>query len=473
MAPSQYLWDENDAKRAPKQILRAVNEWIINMGPTEPFNPHYDEAIYSAPANHRNLNPHLKVTRQGDPPELPLEGLDHFTVGPFPRTYIPPWRHTGNLEKGLTSLITNKGPSLLILIPHGSGRVMVAKGKQLAEKFQKILRAIRFKSYDGKGVMVTVQPPVPAKGGTTDLEEAVKNPHAQPWGFIVDLTADHKGILREFLLYQEVFGYTPKRSFSIYPATSDDPFAQSWKLLVISGVGLQGTGLTHKLVIEQRRELLALVKNRLRTYQPYRSLIDTLAAVNLNYGGSSDTIFDTVAATFHLEPTTVQHADDGPIPGFIWMARPLTNDRKELTQLRDYMLMGICGHVKNATIFACNTVVSFTDDTKRGPIRVDCKLCKSDIHRTADCPIPTARGWRGAKLANLGLEEDAPPEGDSDDSEADDHAMDAVYASLQGGTRGTTARGGRGGGGNRGRGSGRGRGRGGRGQGGRGRGRYA
>ncbi|KAI0745332.1 hypothetical protein C8Q76DRAFT_789733 [Earliella scabrosa] len=95
---------------------------------------------------------------------------------------------------------------------------------------------------------------------------------------------------------------------------------------------------------------------------------------------------------------------DGPKPAYILMARPIVDRAKQASDLKRAMLDAICGAGK-AQVYIHTQRFSFVDDSKLNTPLIDCKLCKADVHRTADCPLPKTKGWRGitpiSKTANL------------------------------------------------------------------------
>ena len=225
-------------------------------------------------------------------------------------------------------------------------------------------------------------------------------------------------------------------------------------------------------MIAQRKTLLAHIKEALYADAPYSDCIKSLAANNIDHTGTAEQVFRSVTDTFHLEPTTAD-TPSGPVPALIFMARPITDDREQNHHLKKVMQKAICGTARGYFYLRTNKV-NLVDGTGDARARVDCKLCKSDIHRTLDCPLPNTRGWKGIVPANLGFK-DEQGTSDAGPKKPDDPRaiMDAILGTMQGTSGGRGAGAGRGSTAARARGGPgtRSRGRGGRG-GGRGRGQY-
>lgn len=67
-------------------------------------------------------------------------------------------------------------------------------------------------------------------------------------------------------------------------------------------------------------------------------------------------------------------------------------------------------------------------------------LCKADTHRTADCPLPRTKGWKGLTVEDIGKED--KPEKMSSEPEADTRAaVNDVLGAIRGENPGSSGTG--------------------------------
>ncbi|KAI1781992.1 hypothetical protein LXA43DRAFT_1053702 [Ganoderma leucocontextum] len=397
--PTQCVWDQ-DARSIPTPPADFV-EWTRLFASKNPYNPEYDEAIYAKVPTYRYANPHFRMTQCGPLEERPLDGPGHeaFTPGPFPHTHISDWRHVGNILDQQKKMVLDNREKMLALVPHGGGRAYSEQGTALAKIYEKYLRSIRFAGYDGEGCDISVIPPDARNSGGPKST----NPFAQPWDFYVQLKDDTALLMRTFLIWQEHFAVDMSRSFSIYPLETENP--QTWKLLILVCPHINWATTSHNDILDNRRATLDVMKAKLNAHTPYRDEIATLAATNISHTGTREQVFKTITDTFHLEPASVE-TKDGPLATFVLLARPLTELPNELKRLKKVMIEALCGGARGDHFYVGTSKVRVVDDASSSAnISVDCKLCKSDIHRTADCPLPKTRGWRGITAVALGRED--------------------------------------------------------------------
>ncbi|TBU34080.1 hypothetical protein BD311DRAFT_747098 [Dichomitus squalens] len=441
-------WDDEMKNTLRPSCPDFVLDWVKMYGDKEPYNQDFDKARYADVPTCVYANPNYWFTQRGErKPEFPLEGHQPFTPGPLPHVHISDWRHLGNIQDQQQEQVKERKDSLLALVPHGGGREMNKAAKKIAQCFQEFLNSLRFKSYGGQSVDVTIHPPDPRNAGGPGS----KNPFAQPWTFYVDIQEDPLDLMREFLLYQEHFAISPACSFSIHPLNSVNP--QSWKLLVLASPYIMGPGAPHNSVIAMREATRRVVIDKLKAHRGYREHIAKLAANHIGHTGDHEQVFKTITDTYHLQPV-VAETKDGETSAYILYARPLTSTRKENDTLKDLIREALCG-VGSEHFYVNMRKIHVIDDSKKGvPPVVDCKLCKSETHTTAACPLPKTRGWRGLNATDLGR--DGEPTAEKAGTSRDDqHAtMEEVLNAIRGRTATSSPKGKKGRGGAAGRGRG-------------------
>ncbi|RDX52753.1 hypothetical protein OH76DRAFT_1344559, partial [Lentinus brumalis] len=346
-------------------------------------------------------NPHLWLTQREPRPEPPIEGHEAFTPGPFPYVHINFYRHLGNLHEAQRKMIEKNLGRWLAIIPHGGGRAVNAHAPELCAAIEEILWAFRFSGYSGESIKVSVMPADPrSKAGPNGT-----NDFAPPWSFFVDCIHDEKGLLREFLLSQQHFAFDRSRSFSVHSLDPGQP--RSWKTVLLVSPLIAPPGASHSNVIATRAAIRADIIAKLVANDSYRVLIAQFAANHIGHTGDRDQIFQTVTDTYHLELTTVDSGEGGPpSTAFVLLARPITETRWELEALKHAIIVALCGSKSSRDddhFYVGTKKIRVVDDAQlHPPFFVDCKLCKSEIHRTPDCPLPKSRGWRGVQPKDLG-----------------------------------------------------------------------
>ncbi|KAI0737437.1 hypothetical protein C8Q80DRAFT_1295507 [Daedaleopsis nitida] len=459
-APTQCAWDRD--RILPPTPPPEYEEWVAMHASTRPFNPAFDKARYLSTPVYRHANPHFRLTNERADVETPMPGHDSFTPGPLPHIHISDWRHVGNVKDEQREMVERRCDTMLALVPHGGGRLMNTEGEMLAKMYGEYLSSFRFEGYGGDGIGVKVFPPDPKKAGGPGSQ----NPFAQPWSFLVDVSEDFCDILQRFLINQEHFGVDPARSFSIHPLQTTEP--ESWKLVTLISSYIDPPGSSHNDVLMQRAAVMETVKGRLGRDPTFRDLVGKLAANNIGHTGSREQMLATVLSSYHLELATID-TKEGPKKAFVLLGRPITSGREELARMRETIVNATCG-TSGDHFYVGAHKVRVVDESKPGAPTIDCKLCKSDMHRTVDCPLPNARGWKGITPTDLFKQQD---EGTSSKAS---RALDdprAIMNSLMGRMRGEepfkpAARGGKQRGGKSRGSSGSGHGQGGRSHGGRG-----
>ncbi|TBU56965.1 hypothetical protein BD310DRAFT_1040145 [Dichomitus squalens] len=452
--PPQSSWDKEPKKGQHPERPEALEDWVRLFGDTKSYNPEFDEARYSGIPTGFHANPNYWLTQIGkEKPALP-EGGEAFVTGPLPHIHISDWHHLGNIQDQQSAMVKERGKALLALVPHGGGREMNKAAVKIAQCFQEFLSSLRFEGLGGKGADVIVTPPDPRNAGGIGS----KNPFAQPWTFYVDIQNDPADFLRAFLLYQEHFAISPLLSFSVYPLVSDNP--QPWKLFVLMSPHLPRLDAAHNKVLAMRDATRNTIIGKLKAHQGYRDLVAKLATCNIGHTGDHEQVFMTVTDTYHLQPVTAE-TSDGTYPAYIFYARPITTGKKELDSLKSAIREALCGATGDH-FYVNMRKIQVIDDAKSGPAAVDCKLCKSETHITAECPLPKARGWRGLNASDLGRDGTTTNSNAGPAREDQGNFMEGVLGAIRGNGMTSSPRGKRG----RGNANERGRGRGGSGRGG-------
>ncbi|RDX54684.1 hypothetical protein OH76DRAFT_1478941 [Lentinus brumalis] len=347
---------------------------------TMPYCPEFEPPeLRASPAD----NPHRKLTRPGGQrPEEPLLPHQAFPDGPFPHTHIPEYVLLSNLKPKQVAAIREKGDRMLAAVVHGGGQIMLKHAKLIAANIEAFLRSLAFESNDRKPFNVSVYPPEANK-----LD--VNKPFNRPLAFFID-TGEEMDALRAYLLWQEVFAVNQALSFTALPiAVRED----SWKVCVITGDAVD-LRASHAYVVQQKTKLLAAIKLQLNANTDLQWHTAGLVASNWNITaggwGAAPVLAAAFTDTLSLELTSADCAEGGPaMPAYLVMARPLTYDKHEAgawtADFRRAMDLRI-----DMDVFPLDKGV------------LDCKICKSDVHRTAACPLANSEGWPGVTPALLG-----------------------------------------------------------------------
>ncbi|KAI0742043.1 hypothetical protein C8Q80DRAFT_1286964 [Daedaleopsis nitida] len=370
----QSLRDASPLRKPPSQSTWDREKVPLPTPPpeyhdTQPYNRDFDKARYLGMPAYRHANPHFQLTNTRPGVELPIPGYDTFTPGPFPAVKIADWRHTGNVKNEQREMVEANAENIVMLVPHGGGRVMNTKGEKFAKIYGEYISSFRFASYGGDN----------------------------PWPFAVDLSEDFGDTLRAFLLDQQHFAVDSARSFSIHPLRTPQP--DSWKPVLLLSPHINALGSSHNDVLMQRATILETMKSRLSKSSDFCELIGKLAANDIGHTGSREQMLQTVLASHHLELATTD-TKDGPKAAFVLLGRPITNTRGEIMQLRETLIRAVCSVFGDHFYVGAHKVCVY-DETRPGAPTVDCKLCKADIHRTEDCSLPAARSWKGITPADL------------------------------------------------------------------------
>ncbi len=447
----QSAWAHGHTVLAP--MPERCRKWLEQNANRMPYNPEYDEIAYAPIPAGRHENPHLWLTQREPRPELPLEGHERFTPGPFPYIHVNFWRHFGNLHPAQKAMLEENLSRWLAIIPHGGGRAVNEHAPELCVAIEEIIWTFRFAGYSGESIKASIMAADPRNvagpNGTNDF--------APPWSLFLDLEHDEKGLLRDFLLSQQHFAFDRSRSFSVHTLDPDHP--RSWKTVLLVSRHIALPSASHSDVVNARAAIRQAVIARLATSEDFCVLIAQLAAYRIGHTGTREQIFQSFTDTFHLELTTVDCSDGPPSPAFVLLARPIVDSQSELEALKHAIIVALCGRKSSRDddhFYVGTRKVRVVDDAKpHPPFHVDCKLCKSELHRTPDCPLPKSAGWRGVQPKDLGY----PAEAEKPKATVPARALlEGVFDRLSAGQRGNGKDRGRGG-------AKRGRGRGGQGSG--------
>ncbi|RPD55589.1 hypothetical protein L226DRAFT_466733 [Lentinus tigrinus ALCF2SS1-7] len=352
-----------------------------------PYLQAFDPVESTSKPAHWDECPHRKKTRAGVPPEQPLLPHQEFLEGPFPHTHVPEYRFFSNLNAAQIQAVRQRGTQILAIIPHGGGQGLLKRAKVVASAIESFLRSLAFESNGRKAFNVKVYEPEVKKMDPN-------NPFGKPHAFFVDL-GPNADALRKFLLWQEVFAVNPSLSFSVLPV---DTREASWKVCVITGDDIEPNA-THAYLVQQRTLLLTELKKRI--HDDFKLLWKTAQLVlnSWNVHGTYSELATMFTDTFMLELTTADPRSGAPpAPAFILYAKPLTYDKREAVKWRaDFLRV----HPRTGAQPLRLGLDIFPVD--KGS--VDCKVCKADVHRTADCPLANTPGWIGVTPELIGKDD--------------------------------------------------------------------
>ncbi|RDX47870.1 hypothetical protein OH76DRAFT_1304538, partial [Lentinus brumalis] len=338
----------------------------------------------SAPAC-KGENPHLKKTRAGVAPELPLVPHPEFLEGPFPHTHIPEYRFFANLEPSQVQAVRERGEQMVALVMHGGGQGMLGHAKTVVVNVEAFIRTLAFMSNDRKSFSVKVYSPEVKSSKSS-------GPFDKPYTFFADLGPNAE-VLRRFLLWQEVFAVNPSVSFTALPIATREA---SWKLCVINGDDIDPEA-THAFVLKQKSRLLVELKKRAGSTNSMSWWTAKLVMAGWNIHGNEQELVEKFTDTFSLELTSAElKSTSVPVPAYVLYAKPLTYDKRVAVNWRSAFL-GISGANKAAKPIRLGLDIFHVDRAT-----VDCKVCKADTHRTALCPLAGTPGWKGVTPALLG-----------------------------------------------------------------------
>ncbi|KAI0743029.1 hypothetical protein C8Q80DRAFT_1273595 [Daedaleopsis nitida] len=346
---------------------------------TMPYVAAFDDTTMAIAV--RGENPHLLSTRNGGAIELPLPPHPVFPDTDFVHTHFATHKVFANVLRDQAEAVKAAGARALALVAHGGGQAMYKQTPEVATVVQTYIKGFAFQSNNNEGFDVKVYTPIPNK-------EDDGKPFAPPFAMFVKLP-ENADAIRTFLLQQEIFTVSPMLSFTA--VTTDNPQA-SWKVLVITGDAIV-PGATHRYVENQKQVLLRAIKQALERREVvshFENLTSQLARANWGLTGTRKAIMNTALDTFSLEPATAEDAHGVAVPAYVLLAKP---PAYEQTELEDW----------KAIVASRKSIWVGMDRFDVNAARVDCKLCKSDIHRTADCPIATTEGWAGVTPETLAL----------------------------------------------------------------------
>ncbi|RPD53726.1 hypothetical protein L227DRAFT_616734, partial [Lentinus tigrinus ALCF2SS1-6] len=155
-------------------------------------------------------------------------------------------------------------------------------------------------------------------------------------------------------------------------------------------------------LVQQRTLLLAELKKRI--HGDFKLLWKTAELVlrSWNVHGTYSELAIMFTDTFMLQLTTADsRSGASPAPAFILFAKPLTYDKREAVKWRsDFLRIDL---KKGAQPLRLGLDIFPVDKGS-----VDCKVCKADVHRTADCPLANTPGWLGVTPELIGKDDKEP-----------------------------------------------------------------
>ncbi|KAH9848807.1 hypothetical protein C2E23DRAFT_738614 [Lenzites betulinus] len=389
----QNLWEkgEQDLPEPPAPTVRAPSE----DDDTFPYIKELDPAYLAKKPLYRGVNPHFQMSHSGAQPPLPLPPHRPFPEGPFPVAPIHPGKLTSNLslaqEKEIARIRNTDFPHTVIaLVPHGAGKAINANASKIARDCQDFLRSLAFEANDNKPYKVMVHPL-----GLRNKTGANSNaPFGMPWTFIIQIP-NNALPLYDFLMWQRVFGVSKTVSFTAYDFEGTRDL--SWILFPITGNVIEPEA-THMEVLEQKLILTNAICEAVETNTVYRSYAAKLAYTNLKHTGDLAGTLRTIAGGFHLERTEAEDAKGNLVPAYLFMARPPTTLEREYNDWKSFFLLSSPSQKR----FSLSAHLQ-TFDVAAPSLRIWCELCKSHLHCTARCPLPTADGWLGINPRDLGV----------------------------------------------------------------------
>ncbi|KAI0757505.1 hypothetical protein C8Q80DRAFT_1116623 [Daedaleopsis nitida] len=397
------------------------------------------EMMDNAVCNNNN-NPHFAHTCAGGAVELPLPPHPPFPEVVFVHTHIVDHRLKSNMDPLQAEAVRKAGLLALTLIVHGGRQLLYREsGEEIAAALQKYVRGFAFQSNNGLGSNVTVYPPL--------INKPDDKPFSSPIAMLARLLSGAE-VLRTFLTQQEVFCVSPTLSFS---ATSFGILKATWKVLVLTGSTIDPS-VTHRYVVNQKATILQAIKDMLAGHKcatQFETITAQLAWANWGLTGTRRAVVDAALDTFTLILSSAKDRSGATVPAYILAAKPPAYDQYELEQWR-------------VTIAGWKAIWIRMDRFNVNAAKVECKLCKSDIHCTSSCVIATEDEWVGVTPDSLATADPEERPGGGPSNVSLDASMRELFRSA-GKKNKTTRRGGLGGlGGPSNRGGSRGGGRGGR-----------
>ncbi|KAH9910158.1 uncharacterized protein BXZ73DRAFT_29323, partial [Epithele typhae] len=323
-------------------------------------------------------NPAHWRTQRGPVPNPPLPNHAPITSGIYRHTNIPTYRAFGNMDTAFEQLVLTKSQEMLIILPHGAGFALNAHADTVAATLETFFCSIAFQENGGHPYNVRVHPPRPWKTSNT--------PFGQPHPFSLHHNPDALP-LRRYLLWKQVFAVSPVVSFTALPVVNN---MHSWRTLVITGVTIEHHH-THNFVLTQKAQLVARLQELAREDPAFCRVAVRIG--NTNNPGVEDPMvhINAVLDTFDLLRTVAESPDRRPAAAYVLMVEP-----PEITPNNSVNEMCEVFRHPRYKNFSINFDVFRTDWDD-----LHCRLCKSEYHRTHDCPLPRTVGWLGTTPAHL------------------------------------------------------------------------
>ncbi|KAI0816976.1 hypothetical protein BC628DRAFT_1333960 [Trametes gibbosa] len=389
----QNLWEkgEQELPEPPEPTVAAPSDNDADFQYIKELDPAY---LAKKPL-YRGVNPHFQYSQAGPQPALPLPPHRPFPAGPFPVAPIHPDMLKSNLSLVQETEINRirasvSSHTVIALVPHGAGKAINANTAEIARDCQDFLRSLAFEANDNKSYKVLVHPP-----GVRNKPGANSNsPFGKPWTFIIQVP-ENALPLHDFILWQRVFAVSKTVSFTAYDF--DGTLDLSWILFPITGNVIESDA-SHRDVLEQKLTLINAIREEVELNTVYRSYAAKLAYANLKHKGDLAGTLKTLAGGFHLERTEAEDAKGNLVPAYLFMARPPTASPRKYNDWRSFFLLSS----PSQKCFSLSAHLQ-TFDVAAPSLTVWCELCKSHLHCTARCPLPTVEGWLGITPRDLGV----------------------------------------------------------------------
>ncbi|EJF55930.1 hypothetical protein DICSQDRAFT_175364 [Dichomitus squalens LYAD-421 SS1] len=258
---------------------------------------------------------------------------------------------------------------ILAIVPHSGGQRFLLERKSFTEDIATFLCSLRFREEGSTSdIGLKVFTPVAAHG----LDRAKK--FSPPWTYLLEIPQGDT-LLRQFLLWQEVFVIHTTLLFSVHDLREPSPL---WTVLVLTGT--PGAVADNPDAI---KEILADIKSAAWADGQFCNFV--VDCVEKNWGHTGDYASCVKAATDTLDLTLSRgksHRSEQLIGCYVLLAKPISPDREELKTFSKFLAVpGV--YWRGPYALEVNKV------------KVECKMCRDVTHCLDDCPLPSTPSWQG------------------------------------------------------------------------------
>ncbi|KAI0632938.1 hypothetical protein C8Q77DRAFT_1036374, partial [Trametes polyzona] len=259
---------------------------------------------------------------------------------------------------------------VLAAVIHGGGQRYIRRSPEKVDEIRSFIKSISFKGEESPADHVDVYVP-------EMRNEKERNRFGQPWTFFIELDAQAT-LLRDFLLWQEVFAIHPALSFSIHPITEHEE--QPWTIMVLTGK--PGAVVDSP---EAKRSVIAAIKAEIWKDPDFCHFAAWHVAENWKVHGEVDARVKAFSDTLEAVCITAEATGtERPVPVYLITGKPVTADRDT--------------HKRWLRFFrAPQRYWRGLYVLEPAQAIVDCKLCKETTHCAWECPLPKVPGWAGIR----------------------------------------------------------------------------